>query len=156
MSSKERSSQDEPDLGATIGFMRLLWSVDHALQSLSKRMEINIGVTGPQRLVLRVLGRLPNSTAGAVSSILRTHPSTLTGVFRRLEERGLINRLIDPNDRRRSRFSLTSEGEALNAHRSGTVEGAIRRALARLSEQERAATERALITIAEELKRDAQ
>ena len=154
MSGKERGAQDEPDLGATLGFMRLLWGVDHALQSLSKRMEMRFGVTGPQRLVLRLLGRRPDSTAGAVASLMHAHPSTLTGVFRRLEERGLIERSVDPNDRRRARFSLTPEGESLNTQRGGTVEAAIRRALARLSEQERAATERALVLIAEELQRD--
>lgn len=161
MSSKERatspapaSSADEPNLGATLGFMRLLWSIDHGLQSLSKRMEARIGITGPQRLVLRVLGRLPGSSAGQVASVLKAHPSTLTGVFRRLEERGLIRRLVDERDRRRLLFSLTDAGETLNAQRSGTVEATIRRALARVSDEDRDATERLLSIIGEELERD--
>ncbi|MDW8250642.1 MAG: MarR family transcriptional regulator [Myxococcales bacterium] len=134
--------------------MRLLWGVDHALQLLSKRMEARLGVTGPQRLVLRLLGRFPNSTAGFLATILKTHPSTLTGVFHRLEERGLICRTVDAEDRRRTRISLTREGEALNAQRSGTVEAAIRRALGRISEEDYAATERVLLTVVEELERD--
>jgi DNA-binding MarR family transcriptional regulator len=156
MTVKERGKPgaNEPDLGATLGFMRLLWGIDHALQLLSKRMEGRLGVTGPQRLVLRLLGRFPQSTAGALAAILKTHPSTLTGVFHRLEERGLIHRAVDPSDRRRARLSLTPEGEALNAQRSGTVEASIRRALGRISEEDRAATERVLLTIVEELERD--
>lgn len=154
MSGKEKETQEEPDLGATLGFMQLLWSIDHALQSLSKRMESKLGVTGPQRLVLRLVGRIPNSTAGALAGMLKTHPSTLTGVFRRLEERALIQRTIDPQDRRRARFLLTPAGEVLNAQRGGTVEAAIRRALGRIPEEDRAATERTLQIIAEELERD--
>ena len=42
-----------PPLGAVLDFMRLLWAVDHALQSTSKRMESTFGLTGPQRLVVR-------------------------------------------------------------------------------------------------------
>jgi DNA-binding MarR family transcriptional regulator len=157
MSGKEQRGKpepEEPDLGATLGFMRLLWGIDHALQLLSKRMEVRLGVTGPQRLVLRLLGRYPNSTAGALATILKTHPSTLTGVLRRLEERTLIQRTADPVDRRRARLVLTPQGETLNAHRGGTVEAAIRRALGRISDEDRAATERVLLTIAEELERD--
>ena len=46
--------QREPPLGAVLDFMRLLWAVDHALQSASKRMEATFGMTGPQRLVVAV------------------------------------------------------------------------------------------------------
>ena len=44
----------EPPLGAVLDFMRMLWALDHALQSASKRMEANFGLTGPQRLVVRI------------------------------------------------------------------------------------------------------
>jgi len=158
MSSKDRgeapSPEEEPNLGATLGFMRLLWSVDHGLQSQSKRMEARLGITGPQRLVLRVLGRMPRSSAGTLASVLKAHPSTLTGVFRRLEERGFIQRSIDEHDRRRVLFTLTPEGEVINSQRGGTVEAAIRRALGRASEEEREATSRLLTAIADELERD--
>jgi DNA-binding MarR family transcriptional regulator len=75
----------EPPLGAVLDFMRLLWAVDHALQSASKRMEANFGMTGPQRLVVRIVGRFPGTPAGRVSQILHVHPSTLTGILKRLE-----------------------------------------------------------------------
>lgn len=156
MGGKEKEPQEEQALGATLGFMQILWSMDHALQSLSKRMESRLGVTGPQRLVLRLVGHVPNSTAGALAATLKAHPSTLTGVFRRLEERSLIQRTVDPQDRRRARFLLTPTGETLNAHREGTVESAIHRALARIPDEDRAATERTLRIIAEELEHDSE
>ena len=47
---------DAPSLGPTLDFLRLLWELDHALQRRSKRMARALGLTGPQRLVLRIVG----------------------------------------------------------------------------------------------------
>src|ERR1043166_1406830 len=41
--------------GAALDFMRAVWALDHALRSRSKRMKREIGLTGPQRLVLRLV-----------------------------------------------------------------------------------------------------
>src|SRR5438046_6523104 len=90
-----------PPLGAVLDFMRLLSAVDHALQSASKRMESTFGLTGPQRLVVRIVGRFPGIAAGRIATILHVHPSTLTGVLKRLEARGVLQRRPDPRDARR-------------------------------------------------------
>jgi MarR family transcriptional regulator, organic hydroperoxide resistance regulator len=121
------------DLGPVLGFMRTLWALDHALQSASKRMEARLGVTAPQRLVLRIVGRFPGISAGELSEILHLHPSTLTGVLQRLGERKLVVRRADPADARRALLELTAKGRAVDALRTGTVEAAVRRALRRLS-----------------------
>ncbi|HVO51697.1 MAG TPA: MarR family transcriptional regulator [Thermoanaerobaculia bacterium] len=113
--------------------MRLIWALDHGLQSLSKRMQSSIGLTGPQRVALRVLGRRPSISAGALSGILRVHPSTLTGVLHRLEERGLVRRTRDPGDGRRTLLELTPRGRKLDVPSPGTVEAVVARALAGVS-----------------------
>src|SRR2546423_15613008 len=51
-------------LGPVLEFMKQLWAVDHGLQSASKRMEASFGITGPQRLVVRIVGRFPGIAAG--------------------------------------------------------------------------------------------
>jgi len=119
------------DLGPVLGFMQTLWALDHALQSASKRMEKTLGVTAPQRLVIRILGRFPRLSAGEVSEILRVHPSTLTGILKRLEERRLVVRRADPVDGRRALLELTGAGREIDRARSGTVEAAVRQALQR-------------------------
>ena len=58
-----------------------------------------IGVTGPQRLVMRVAGLYPGLSAGDLAAILHVHPSTLTGVLRRLVIQRLLVRQHDPRDR---------------------------------------------------------
>ncbi len=122
---------DEPVLGEVLDFMRLIWAVDHGLQSLSKRMQASLGLTGPQRVVLRVLGRGPGLSAGSLAGILRLHPSTLTGILQRLEGRGLVRRAIDPADRRRSRLQLTARGRRLDVPTPSTVESVVGGILAR-------------------------
>ncbi len=119
-------------LGPVLDFLRALWALDHALQSASKRMEAKLGVTGPQRFVIRMIGRFPGISAGEVSELLHVHPSTLTGVLKRLEQRGLVLRRADPADARRALLELTAKGRRVDAVRIGTVEGAARKALGRV------------------------
>jgi DNA-binding MarR family transcriptional regulator len=95
--------------------------VDHALQSTSKWMEVRLGITGPQRLVIRMIGCFPGISAGALANLLHVHPSTLTGVLRRLSDRGAIRRSTDPYDSRRALFWLTARGRRVDRLRSGTV-----------------------------------
>jgi DNA-binding MarR family transcriptional regulator len=146
----ETSSGGGSKLGPVLDFLRLLWAVDHALQSGSKRMEISLGVTGPQRLVLRIVGRFPGISAGEVAQILHVHPSTLTGVLRRLQARALLQRRVDPNDARRALFTLSAKGRKLDSLQTGTVEAAVRRALLRLPDRISPAQE-LLTALAEEL-----
>lgn len=120
------------ELGPVLDFMRALWALDHALQSVSKRMEAARGVTAPQRLAIRIVGRFPRISAGEVAEILHLHPSTLTGVLKRLEDRGLVARLPDPADGRRALLELTARGRRVDRLRVGTVEAAVRRTLRRL------------------------
>jgi DNA-binding MarR family transcriptional regulator len=110
-------------------FMRLLWALDHALQSRSKRMWSSLGVTGPQRLVIRAVGRQPGMSAGELAALLHLHPSTLTGVLSRLVDHRLLNRVGDPADSRRALFRLTARGQRVNRVNAGTIEGAIRRVI---------------------------
>jgi len=135
-SKRPRSDLALPPMGLALDFMRVLWALDHGLQSGSKRMNARLGVTGPQRLVVRMIGKLPGISAGQLARALHVHPSTLTGVLRRLESRRAIERRGAPEDGRRAHFFLTREGERINKWQLGTVESRIRRALVRLSPKE--------------------
>lgn len=139
------------DLPDVLQFLQWLWAVVHGLERLSKRMSDEIGVTGPQRLVLRVVGLFPGLSAGALAGVLHVHPSTLTGVLQRLVAQGLLERSSDPTDRRRAVLRLTTGGARINAVRRGTVEAAVARALDGVSQANRAATARVLEQIAAQL-----
>ena len=119
--------------GETLQFMQRLWSLTHALEVRSKKMARTLGVTGPQRLVIRLLGQTPGLAARDVAQTLGLHPSTLTGILARLEKQGLLRREVDGADRRRAKFELTAAGKRIDKERKGTVEAAVRRALTRVS-----------------------
>jgi DNA-binding MarR family transcriptional regulator len=137
-------------------FMRLLWALEHGLQKASKRMAGQLGVTGPQRLVVRIVGLSPGISAGEIAKILHVHPSTLTGVLSRLTEQRLIVRREHERDRRRAVLHLTSQGRTLNGERRGTVEAAVRAALRGLSDRERAVSRRVFERLCESLEDGAQ
>jgi DNA-binding MarR family transcriptional regulator len=135
---------DITDLPDVLQFMQLLWAVVHGLERTSKRMIHEIGVTGPQRLVLRVVGLYPGLSAGDLAAVLHVHPSTLTGVLQRLMTQRLLARSDAPEDRRRAVLRLTALGSRVNAISQGTVESAIADALDGVSARDRAATRRVL------------
>jgi DNA-binding MarR family transcriptional regulator len=145
--------EDGADLGPVLEFMKQLWAVDHGLQTISKRLESQHGITGPQRLVVRIVGRTPGISAGALAQILRMHPSTLTGIIRRLETRGVLTRKSDPNDARRALFALTARGRKVDMLKTGTVESAVRRVLAKLP-GEASVAQKLLASLALELESD--
>jgi DNA-binding MarR family transcriptional regulator len=139
------------ELPSVLQFMQLLWAIVHGVERRSKRMTLDLGVTGPQRLVLRVAGLFPGVSAGELASILHVHPSTLTGILQRLIDVGLLVRTSDVRDRRRARLRLTARGARVNAMTRGTVEAAIAATLRRSSAAERSAAERLLERLAEQL-----
>lgn len=139
--------------GETLQFMQKLWDLAHALDVRSKRMAKQLGVTGPQRLVIRVLGQTPDMTPSDMSRTLGMHRSTLTGILARLERQGIVERRSDNTDRRRMRFRLTTRGAQVDRERKGTVEAAVRRALGRVNDSTVDVAVRVLETLTEELAR---
>ncbi len=116
-------------LGEVLEFLRALWALNHALESTSRRMKSRLGVTGPERMVVRLVGRYPGISAGDLARILHVHPSTLTGLLKRLAARGVLSRRADAGDARRALFALTRRGAVIDGVKRGTTEAAIRVAL---------------------------
>jgi MarR family transcriptional regulator, organic hydroperoxide resistance regulator len=135
---REDEADGELPLGETLAFLRATWALDHALQKASRRTEATLGVTAPQRMVLRIVGRFPGIPAGKLARVLHLHPSTVTGIVRRLTDSGLVTRWPDPRDERRVLVGLTARGRALDVDAPGTVEAAVQRLLDELG-PERAA-----------------
>lgn len=141
------------DLGPVLEFMRVLWAVNHGLESTSKRMKRRAGVTGRERIVIRLVGSRPGASAGHIAEILHVHPSTLTGQLGRLVQRRLVLRTVHPDDARRAVLKLTRRGRAVDRMRSGTIEARIREALARVSRRDARIAASVLSEIARALSR---
>jgi DNA-binding MarR family transcriptional regulator len=134
-----------------LDFLRLLWEVDHALQVASRRSLVRHGVTGPQRLAVRLMAQHPGIGAGDLARFLHLHPSTMTGILSRLEARNLIRRMYDPIDGRRLRFRLSPAGERIAQLTEGTVESHARHVLESHSNEELEAVQRVLRALCKEM-----
>ena len=123
----------DPIADPTLVFLRTVWALDHRLQSHSKRMKkSHAGVTGPQRLVLRILELVPDIAPSELARILFFHKSTVSIVLRSLEQQNLVRRAPHPTDRRAIVLSLTPKGRRVVEQRTGTVEAVFRKTLAKM------------------------
>ena len=145
------ADSESQSLDPVLQFMRLMWAVDHKLQSVSKRMTSRMGLTGPQRFAVRCIGRRPGLAAGELATLLHLDPGTVTGILKRLEDARIIAREQDATDGRRMRLTLTRAGRAIDRRSAGTVENAIRRVLANARPSDLAAAGRVFRRLASEL-----
>ena len=152
--ASDRTAREEDaarPLGATLDFLRLLWAINHGLNKTSRKMQSQFGVTGQQRLVIRIVGSYPGLSAGDLARILHIHPSTLTGILQRLADRGLLRRIAHPDDARRVQLELTAKGKRLTAPGVGAVESAVKRVLARCDAADVEGARTLLVAIADGL-----
>lgn len=141
-------------LSSALGFLRLLWAVDHGLRSLSKRMQARMGLTGPQRLVLRIVGRFPKIMPSELAELLHLDRGTLSGILERLVAQELLLREPHPEDGRSVLLQLSSRGQLLDRDSAGTVEACVRRTLAALPRSKVEAAKQVLEALARELENE--
>jgi MarR family transcriptional regulator, organic hydroperoxide resistance regulator len=151
MRKRRSDPESEFELDPVLDFMRLLWSIEHGLQRMSKRMENEIGITGPQRLVLRVVGQFPGLSASELAHIVRLHPSTITGILQRLVAGGFLERQRDPSDTRRARLRVKPKASRHTRSSRGTVEKVVTEALEHVGPSNVRAARRVLKEIAQRL-----
>lgn len=72
-----------------------------------------IGVTRPQWRVLSVLSRFEGINQGGLAELLEVEPITVCRMVDRLQEADLVERRLDPEDRRSRLLFLTPKAEAL-------------------------------------------
>lgn len=142
----------EPD--PVLEFLRLMWAVDHELHRVSKAMIGRLGLTAPQRLAVRFVGRQPSLTPGQLAELLHLDPGTVSGIVKRLESSGLVTRVRSGGDTRRMHLTLTAKGQTVNRRTRGTVEAAARRTLDEVSSADLEAASRLLRRLAAHLARE--
>jgi DNA-binding MarR family transcriptional regulator len=142
----------EPGDDEVLGFMRLIWAIDHELERVSKRMEATHGLTVAQRMTLLLIGRQPEAAAVRLAELMHVHAGTMSGILKRLEAAGFISRTGHQDDARRHVLKLTSKGREANRRRRGTFENTVRELLRSQSRSDIAASERVLMALAEQLR----
>jgi trehalose 6-phosphate phosphatase len=141
-------------LGSVLDFMKELWALEQGLNQRSRAMLKRLGVTGPQRLVVRVVGRLGPISPARLARVLHLHPSSVTRLIQRLERRGFIHRAPHPAHRGRFLLELGSRGWGVERLGGGTVESAVQAALVAAGPKDIAATRRVLARLTRRLSGD--
>ena len=115
----------------------LLKRLGHAVKERSVQAYEDEGLHPYHHAILLVLGEGSPETQGSIADTLGYDRGQLVGLLDELEERGLLERRRDPNDRRRHVVQLTTEGKQ-TLRRLRTVSRQLEdEFLAPLGEQER-------------------
>jgi DNA-binding MarR family transcriptional regulator len=121
----------------------------HAAAAFAERIR-PLELTPPQAGVLRRLGQFPGQSQRGLADALGMHPPRLVALIDELEDRGLVARDRDPDDRRNYAISLTDEGQRVLAKLSAVAREHERAITAALDDDERAQLLALLRRLAEE------
>jgi DNA-binding MarR family transcriptional regulator len=77
---------------------------------LTKGMAREVGLTGPQLTVLKLLETFGDLSLSSLSERIRAQNSTVTGIIDRMEREGLVTRERSTTDRRVVYIKLTDKG----------------------------------------------
>lgn len=107
-----------------------------AIQEYSQDVSNKYGVTGPQLWALETISQIDGLSLGELSRQMYLHPSTVTGVVDRLENKGLVARERTNQDRRVVNLQLTAEGRNLVAKAPSPTQGKLIYGLRKLNKAE--------------------
>ena len=123
----------DTEIYETMQFLRRIFK---SLQDYSQEVSSSFGISGPQLWALKILSQQASLNLGHLSSKMYLHPSTVTGVIDRLENKGFVVRGRDPDDRRVVKVKLTPAGEDLVKKAPNPVQGKMIYGLRKLNENE--------------------
>jgi DNA-binding MarR family transcriptional regulator len=130
---------DHSALPESLRLLSLLWSLHAALTRTSHDMDAKLGVTGPQRFLLRFVGLEPGITRVQLANVVSLDASDLQADLDDLVSNSLLTAQSEP-----SGYYLTGKGASINAVMNGTVERAVSKALDDASPYERTSFRRML------------
>jgi len=102
---------DNLELDQCLNFV--LTKAQQSIHHFFKAQLAPFGVTPGQYAVMKCLWDEDGKTAKQIAELLFLDGSTITGVLDRIEQKGLIEKQVDPRDRRAIRVMLTDAGRSL-------------------------------------------
>jgi len=92
-----------------------LRKIAQAIDTYSRELLTQCGLSAPQLGTLRVLARRGSATPGELADALHLSPQTMAGILQRLELRKLVTRERAPRDKRSFVLTLSEEGRQAEA-----------------------------------------
>jgi DNA-binding MarR family transcriptional regulator len=103
--------------------MQSLRRIFRTIQDYYQEVFNKFEITGPQLWALKLINQHERLPIGELSKKMYLHPSTLSGVIDRLEQRGYVTRGREEGDRRIVQVCLTSKGKNLAQRAPNPVQG---------------------------------
>ena len=108
------------------------------VRSVRYSFEVATDLNPQELMVLSELSRRgPMRVKDIVTQLVGVSPSTLTRILDSLEKNGLVQRTLNPSDRRSFRVSLTEHGSTVVGDYTEHLEDVVRRMLSPLTPAER-------------------
>jgi DNA-binding MarR family transcriptional regulator len=130
---------------------RLGYLLKHAqlrLAELSRAALAPFGISGRELAVLVAIDDRPSQSQQEVARRMDVDRTTMVALIDDLEDKGLVQRQQDPDDRRKNVVVLTDAGRTTLRQATAAAREAERRLLGSLSDNESAMLKKALQTIA--------
>ncbi len=86
--------------------------VMRAVDLRSKQLSRDVGLTGPQLLVMQNINECSGIMVKDIAKNINLSPATITNILDRLEAKGLAQRIRSTQDKRKVGVFLTERGEA--------------------------------------------
>jgi MarR family transcriptional regulator, organic hydroperoxide resistance regulator len=103
-------ADDKPEVDAIIETFLYLYTES---RRLTKGMAREVGLTGPQLTVIKLLEAFGDLSLSSLSERIRAQNSTVTGIIDRMEREGLVRRERSTTDRRVVFIRLSDKGRRL-------------------------------------------
>jgi DNA-binding MarR family transcriptional regulator len=134
----ERGDQQKGEGKPTSGAAFLLAQVGaHAARLFAERIAA-LGLTPAHAGIFRILSATPGMTQKELAAALGTLPNRIVGLVDELQDKGLIERKVQAQDRRRHALEITEAGRKMNEALGVTARSHEAALLEALSEDERA------------------
>jgi DNA-binding MarR family transcriptional regulator len=101
---------DKPEVDAILETIIYLYTES---RRVTKEMAREVGLTGPQLTVIKLLDSFGDLSLSDLSERIRAQNSTVTGIIDRMEREGLVRRERSASDRRVVYIRLSDKGHKL-------------------------------------------
>jgi DNA-binding MarR family transcriptional regulator len=112
-SPKARPADPGASTAAQPGIIRLINRVRVELVDAMDRELAEYDISAPQFIVLASLATEDPVSPANICKTISYDPGAMTRMIDRLEQKGLVKRIPNPNDRRATQLALTPAGKAL-------------------------------------------
>lgn len=146
---KNNAVHDIPSGQYDLQILQSLRRIMRAVDLYSKQISIQYAITTPQLVCLLTIVEHKAITVATLAKEIYLSPSTVVGILDRLEDKQLINRKRDKQDRRVVQVRPTAKGKEYAKSAPSPLQDKLMKALSQLSDLEQAAISLSLLKIVE-------